>query len=71
MNKIDFKFWDWKKFKGKSMYLPIYEPLFYSNEKMKLEYKDNYFPSVRTHRYSYPIWNPKYLEKPKEEVEVT
>lgn len=31
MGIIDFKFWDWKKFKGKSMYLPIYEPLFDSD----------------------------------------
>ncbi|KAL4462875.1 hypothetical protein ABPG72_011131 [Tetrahymena utriculariae] len=67
MNKIDFKFWDWKKFKGKSMYLPIYEPLFYSSERMKQEYKDNYFPQIRTHRYCYPIWNPKLLDKPNDD----
>lgn len=33
--KIDFCFWNWKKFKGKSMYLPIYEPLFWSPSRMR------------------------------------
>jgi len=64
MNKIDFRFWNWKKFKGKSMYLPIYEPLFDKPEKLKKEYPDHYFPAIRTRRNCYPIWNPKYLDKP-------
>jgi len=64
MGKIDFRFWNWKKFKGKSMHLPIYEPLYWSNSKMQEEYPENQFPAIRTHRYSYPLWNPQYLERP-------
>ncbi|EAR83243.2 PH domain protein (macronuclear) [Tetrahymena thermophila SB210] len=54
-NKISFKFKDSYKFKGKSVYLPIYYPLDLNDKQLSELDRENRFPSLRTHLFAFPM----------------
>lgn len=55
MSQISFMYWDRKKFKGKSEYKNIYQPLQMNNEGFRQISKLNIFPNLRTHKFCFPI----------------